>query len=200
MSSSTARASAWSVTINNPIDADDENMALARQRGWRVDGQKEVGENGTPHYQLIVKTPQIRFSQLKKAFPRAHIEVCRNVAALETYVHKDATRESELAQTSDMYPSLQKFWGHLFDFTESQGWEYDGIVWSLRNRVLDADTGLELFDKFGGYMIRQGYCVETMLVNPQIRSIFKNFGSDILLRESRRQTDRQTDESSVSTI
>ena len=61
------RATCWSITINNPLPADDENIARAKQRsGWKVEGQLEKGENGTPHYQLMVKTPQIRFDPLRK--------------------------------------------------------------------------------------------------------------------------------------
>ena len=104
------RATCWSITINNPTGADEENMALSRQKGWKVDGQLEVGKDGTPHYQLIVRTPQVRFSAVKKAFPRAHIEVARNPTALEQYVHKDDTKAGELNKQSEMYPSLSKFW------------------------------------------------------------------------------------------
>lgn len=79
----TDRATAWSLTINNPTEADEENIQHARQKGWKVIGQLEQGENGTKHYQLLVKTPRIRFGGVKKEFPRAHVEVARNVAALE---------------------------------------------------------------------------------------------------------------------
>lgn len=79
----TDRATAWSLTINNPTQADEESIQLARQKGWQVIGQLEEGENGTKHYQLLLKTSRIRFGGVKKLFPRAHIEVARNVAALE---------------------------------------------------------------------------------------------------------------------
>lgn len=80
------RARAWSVTINNPTQTDEYDIAQARLKGWKVEGQLEKGEQGTTHYQLLVKTPQVRFSLIKKAFPRAHIEVCRNLTALTAYV------------------------------------------------------------------------------------------------------------------
>jgi len=199
------RATAWSVTINNPIDADEENIALARQRGWRVEGQKEVGKEGTPHYQLLLKTPQVRFNAVKKAFPRAHIEVARKTAALEQYVHKEDTRVGELPQTSELYPSLQKFWDMLYDYMTVAGWEEGQRGWErISNGVkeyLDPDTSLVYLDLFADRMICKGYIIETMVVNPQIRSIFKNFSSSILIRSSlRRQTDRQTDEIIVPTI
>ena len=86
--SSTSRSNIWSLTINNPTADDEECIQLARQKGWKVEGQKEVGKEGTPHYQLMLKTPQVRFSAVKKLFPRAHIEIARNATALAQYVTK----------------------------------------------------------------------------------------------------------------
>jgi hypothetical protein len=96
----------WSVTINNPNEGDEEAIANARQRGWIVEGQKECV--GTPHYQLCVNTrTQQRFTALKKAFPRGHIEAARNPKALKQYVHKEETRVAELPN-SEKYLSSQK--------------------------------------------------------------------------------------------
>lgn len=78
------RSRYWSLTINNPTQEDEEAIALARQRGWKVEGQKEVGKEGTPHYQLCLDcSQQQRFSAVKKAFPRAHIEAAKSVVALK---------------------------------------------------------------------------------------------------------------------
>lgn len=199
------RATVWCVTINNPIDADEENIAFARQRGWRVEGQKEVGKEGTLHYQLMLKTPQVRFSAVKKAFPRANIQVARNPVALEQYVHKEDTRVAELPETSELYPSLQRFWDMLYEYMTIIGWEQGQRGWERvsggSKEYLDPDTSLVYLDLFADRMICKGYVIETMVVNPQIRSIFKNFSSSILIRSSlRRQTDRQTDEIIVPTI
>lgn len=185
------RGSAWSVTINNPQSQDEEYMNLARQRGWKVEGQLEVGTQGTPHYQLLVKTPQVRFSAVKKAFPRAHIELARNVDALQTYVHKEETRQAELPSRSEMYPSMQKLWSLFYEWMDKGDLfkEYDN--WKQ-------DKWLCKFDLFIKYAIMEGYVVETMAVNPQIRAIVKNYGYEIICREfNRRQTDRQTDDSST---
>jgi len=185
----TERATAWSVTINNPVSADEESIAMARQKGWTVEGQLEKGAEGTPHYQLMVKTPQVRFSAVKKMFPRAHIEQARNAKALEQYVHKDETREGELKVDSTKYPSLQKLWDMFAEWLEDKGswWNWD------------SDTALTNFDKFICDKIENGFVVETMAVNPQIRSCVKNYLTPIIYRSNiRRQTDRQTDEESVS--
>lgn len=180
------RSAVWSVTINNPTSADEEDIALARQKGWRVDGQLEKGENGTPHYQLIVKSGQQRFSALKKAFPRAHIEPARDVVALEKYVKKEETREGELPTTSEMYPSQQKMWDM---FTE--------YVMTFRGQHNDwgEEIWLKQFKRFIAKAIEDGYVVENMAVNPQTLSIVKTYGENIVNRSLRRQTDRQTDKS-----
>jgi len=188
---STQRATAWSVTINNPTPADEENIAKARQKGWKVEGQLEKGESGTPHYQLLVKTPQVRFSAVKSAFPRSHIEAARNVAALEVYVNKEESRVGQLPTQSELYPSLQKTWDMLYD-------------WIMLDRnyskwfEIDPEARLRMFDDFIREKIEEGFILETMGVNPQIRSAIKLYGKSILSRSKlRRQTDRQTDENKV---
>lgn len=181
------RATNWSVTINNPTASDEEAIALARQKGWTVDGQLEKGENGTPHYQLHVKTPQTRFSALKSAFPRAHIEVARNVKALASYVRKEDTRVGSLATQSEQYPSLQKLWDMFADYTTNKK--------HINLLSKQPDERLVIFDDFIRHCINEDYVVETMAVNPQVRSAVKNFGQEIIFRSLRRQkTDRQTDE------
>lgn len=196
MSKSTIRASTWSITINNPIAADEENIALARQKGWVVEGQLEKGENGTPHYQLMVKTPQIRFSAIKKQFPRAHIEVARNPTALEQYVHKEETREGELSTSNEMYPSMSKVWEMFYLYTLDLTVDEYG---RLRR------CPLVIFDAFIRSKIEEGYYLESIGVNPQTRSSVTHYWESILVREERKvtqrqKTDRQTDESSVSSI
>lgn len=212
---STQRSSVWSLTLNNPTPADEENIALARQRGWKVDGQLEKGENGTPHYQLILKTPQVRFSAVKKAFPRAHIEVARNVQALEQYVKKDETRVSALAQSSEKYPSLSKFWILVYREIESRNWldwsedpccrwwkeafddlDYPRFNYDRRVPVdVQQDFAQVVFEYVLGKLIEQGYHVDSFASPPNI-SLFKKFHFSILHRsrmEFIAQTDRQTD-------
>jgi len=179
------RATCWSVTINNPVASDDEYIARAKQRsGWSVTGQREQGENGTEHYQLMVKTPQTRFSSIKKAFPRAHIEVARNVKALAEYVQKEDTRVGSLP-SNDKYPSLTKLWD-LFD-------EYL-THWNISRPQMAGNDALYYFDLFIAAYIEKGYHIETMGVNPQIRSAVKRYLPAVIarIRSSRSQTDRQT--------
>lgn len=180
----------WSITINNPITADDENIARARQKGWLVEGQLEKGDNGTPHYQLRVVTKgQQRFSALKKAFPRGHIELARRPDALKEYVKKDETRIGELPKM-DIYPSMSKLMSFYAEFHNMK----------LKQEGHEEWDRLELFDDMIRYKIRQGFYVEGMGVNPQVRSSIKMYGKAIAERDRlhRQKTDRQTDENNIS--
>lgn len=184
------RGTCWSVTINNPTKSDDEWIAQARQKsGWKVHGQKEVGEQGTEHYQLMVTTPQVRFSALKKAFPRAHIELARDRTALSKYVVKEDTRVASLTITQDKYPTHSKLMEWYGEEFTRYGEERGGV---------DNHEYLKIFDQMVDRKIREGYYVESYAVNPQIRSAVQKFGRAINFREMvRRQTDRQTTENIV---
>lgn len=177
------RANCWSVTINNPGAADEDNIALARQRGWKVVGQLEQGEQGTKHYQLMLQTPQVRFSAIKKAFPRAHIEVSRNSAALSKYVQKEETRLASLSIDQSLFPS------------QVQLWAWYGVYYYQAKRIQPKATNLEIFDLMCGQKIRQGYYIGAECMNPQIRAYIKKFGECIAHREAQKiaSLDRQTD-------
>jgi len=192
---SQVKATNWSVTINNYTPKDDENIAQARQKGWSVEGQKEIcPTTGTPHYQLFVKTKgQQRGTAMKKAFPRGHIEVARNVEDLKNYVHKPETADGVIPGRNDLYPSLQTMWDMFYDWLvlDQNYKEFCSV---------GPDAKLVMFDKFIGEKITQGYVLETMAVNPQMRSCVKLFGREIAIRsKTRRQTaDRQTAENIIS--
>lgn len=196
------RATAWSVTINNPTSQDYEEINLARQKGWTVEGQVERGAEGTPHLQLMVKTPQVRFSAVKKAFARSHIEAARNVAALATYVAKEETRESPLPTTSDKYPSLSKFWDLIYQTMIEWNWldmseGYPCGWWKDAPPKRDA---LAMFDTAVGALIEAGYYVEGIGSNPSTRSAWNKWKWQILRRSYQnacKQTDRQTDSECV---
>lgn len=185
-------------------------MNIARAKGWKVEGQVERGESGTQHLQLCLRTPQVRFSAVKGTFQRAHIEVARNVAALRNYVAKEETKESDLPEQDNKYPSLSKMWELIFELFhthDKEGWDecalYDGEIRFYR----DADQERLLCDPLAvlgdaaAHLIKQGYFVEHHVCNPCVRSQWKHFHSEILLRSfnniSARQklleTDRQTD-------
>lgn len=185
------RGTCWSVTINNPKPCDDEAIAQARQKsGWKVYGQREKGAAGTEHYQLMVTTPQVRFSAVKKAFPRAHIELARDRVALAKYVEKEDTKVSDLPQSQEQYPSHSKVMSMYAEYVSSA--YPDGF---------DDKDLIKMFNEMVYHKIKEGYYLELYAVNPQILSAIKKFGRAIIRRELvRRQTDRQTAEIIVPDI
>lgn len=199
------RATCWSVTINNPTKEDRECISVARQKGWRIEGQIESGtENGTIHYQMMVRTPQVRFSAMKKAFPRAHIEPARNPQALAQYVAKEDTAVAPLPVQSDRYPSLSKFWDFCLEILNDESKDgLDYIALREENRIKFyrdedqrrfLDDPLITLDRIGHILITRGYFVEGIVCNPNVRSAWKRFAVPILLRSfNHRETDRQTD-------
>lgn len=191
------RATCWSCTINNPNEGDEDCINLARQKGWKVEGQLERGENGTPHYQLMVRTPQVRFTAVKKAFPRAHIEVARNQSALSAYVHKEETREGELRAQPEQYPSLDRFWSLVLEELIPEDTQpyllLDNDVYPASRFTMNA------FDRAVSHLIRRGYRVETMAVNPQMRSAWRLYARDLMYRHAV-DRDRQTVNEEVASI
>jgi len=195
------RATCWSVTINMKNVAKttaDECIQQACAAGWQVEGQLEKGEEGTEHYQLMVSTPQMRFSAIKKMFPTAHIEVARKPQALKAYVHKEDTREGMLPEQTKFYPSVNKMWELMFDWTTKEYPDYfENMIKDFQR--MSADKRLRDLDERAAGLIEHGYFVEHHVVNPQVRSGFAKFAPEIIRRTQRileaaadRQTDRQT--------
>lgn len=214
--SSTDRASHWSLTINNPTAVEHEQIALARQKGWKVSGQEEVGKEGTPHLQLHLTTPQVRFSAVKKHFPRAHIQVARNPIALEAYVNKEETRTSALPSPQAMYPSLSKFWHLVYEICNERNWldwSTDRIEMWWREAYFDLgvqrpspaveaqrEFAMLVLDSCVEKLIYDGYHVD-MFYSPPNMNLWKKFHFAILQRSAREiseQTARQTDARSDS--
>lgn len=216
----TSRATCWSVTINNPTDCDEEQIALARQKGWRVIGQMEKGKEGTNHYQLMVKTPQVRFSAVKRAFPRGHIEAAKNEAALQQYVQKPETRVGSLPMKQEMYPSLQHFWQMVYDYwtrlekdclDANSLWEQGSVRWynDKDDEQFDVDP-MPWLDEAVRHMISGGYMVEGIACNPSTRTAWKKYARSILERcfklnlakphdDESPETDSQTDSVEIPT-
>lgn len=199
---STAKSTYWSITINNPSEQDDENIRLCLQKGWKLSGQKEAGENGTIHYQAMLHTPnQVRFSAVKKALPRAHIEIAKNPLALKQYVQKEETRVGELPEQSEYYPSLTKLWQLITEYyTSCEKWnlnlnqiEEGKIEWyqESQQRLWNRDK-LQFLDQAIRYLITQGYHVESIAANPATRSMWKLYAESIILRSYHEINNRNT--------
>lgn len=196
------RATCWSVTVNNPTPATEEQIALARQKGWKVDGQLEKGSKGTPHYQLMVRTPQVRFAAVTKQFPGAHVEQARNPAALSKYVAKEDTRVGVLAAPSDYYPSLSRYWELVISTLDAWGCinhnhicnpkEERGPFWWKTAPSRYRSEPLVALDDVTAHLIEQGYHVESLACNPNIRMQWRKFHAAIAIRYYV-DKDRQTD-------
>lgn len=197
------RATCWSITINNPTDSD---MKCVLPAGWKISGQIEKGEEGTEHYQAMLQTPQIRFSAVKKVFPRAHIEIARSKVALQQYVSKEDTRIATVPPRESNIPTL---WDYQHTIAKRWDWdEYECFKEQDENKLAkeqDGEQALRYVDDLVARDIRKGVCgVEFIAINPMWRSAWKKFYASMVAREvfaeaqrsleeySRQSEDRQT--------
>lgn len=194
-----------------------ECIARATQAGWKVDGQLERGENGTPHYQLMVKTPQVRFAAVKRMFPRGHIEVARDSVALARYVQKQESRLAPLSTDSKYYPNLSAYYRLVVKHFLNHNWlNADPACWcgdnperwwkdapirnySQQSDLYESGVYVERFNEIDmrcwelatASLIMQGYHVEQYWLNPQVKGAIKRFSWEIIARtyaESARQS------------
>lgn len=182
----TERATCWSITENNPSD---DFFKVELPAKWKLTGQVEEGKEGTVHYQGMLTTPQVRFSQVKKLFPTAHIEQARNKVALSRYVKKDETRVSAVADIVSNIPTL-------FDFQHTIAYEWDDIEFAIFTEKYDSATDAELkkvgmdeialnyVDTLVAKHIENGECgIEYIAINPMWRSAWKKFWKSMVARE-----------------
>lgn len=177
----TSRATCWSLTINNPLATDYE---VSLPPNWKLTGQLEKGKEGTMHYQGALITPQVRFSAVKKVFPKAHIEAAKNKAALMNYVHKDDTRVGEVAdRRGATIPTL-------FEYQHTVA---RGIVneWRTTRHYTDTDFKkmdnkhiMSLVDRMVSKDIENGVNgIEYIAINPMWIAAWRKFGKSMLIRE-----------------
>nr|WAE42305.1 MAG: replication associated protein [Cressdnaviricota sp.] len=88
----TARASWWLVTINNPTQVERDYLIDPIDVVKEMWYQDEIGESGTLHIQLCLNTINVRWTQIKSWLgPQAHIEASRNSSACKNYCKKGKT-------------------------------------------------------------------------------------------------------------
>jgi len=177
------RATCWSITINNPTDADLRPTLPAK---WVLTGQIEQGKEGTVHYQGMLTTTQVWRSAVKKILPRAHIEPAKNKAALQKYVSKEDTRLSKVDDIVSDIPTL-------FDYqhTIAQQWDDDEFKDFQSNFPDDqlaklgmGEIALQYVDKLVALDIERGLIgIEYIAINPMWRSAWKKFWKAMILRE-----------------
>lgn len=188
------RATCWSITINNPTEID---YTLQLPAKWALKGQIEQGKEGTIHYQGMLTTPQVRFSAVKKVFPRAHIEVARNKSALASYVNKEETRIAKVDDNVSQIPTL-------FDYQHiiARRWDDDEFdrrskKWATETSKKDiGDIALLYIDDLVAEDIEAGVCgVEYIAINPMWRSAWKKFWKSMVAREKLRGYENNLDNS-----
>lgn len=188
------RGTCWSITINNPV-ADDTKCGVP---GWTLEGQFEVGEGGTRHFQGCLKTPQVRFGAVKREFPRAHIQLARNRAALQRYVHKEDTRVA--AYVADDIPSMYRLQEMVAARWDPQVWDewweaaYSRPVTASTRRIVDIDEeAMKYLDVIVAGMVEVGQRgAEFIAINPMWRSSWKKFWRSIIARHAQVQRDKET--------
>jgi len=164
------RATNWSLTLNMDTvrrEFIDDCIGNAIRMGWKPDGQRETGDkNGVKHYQLQLHTPQVRFSQVKKVFPTAHIEQTRNKFALKNYVHKEATRDGEI--------DFKNIENRFVQYKDVRDRFYEWLLQEFEAPEMIADR-TETWDKFIGISIEEGIECDVIGVNPQYRSCIQKY-------------------------
>jgi len=187
------RATCWSVT--QQVKSVEEGKLFMEQQvppGWRLVGQvEEAPTTGQLHLQLMLKTPQVRFSAVKSQFPQAHIEVARDRRALATYVQKAETRVMAVEQTAT--PTLWQFSEMLADRVNIDELVHYLRLWrtipegSSETIYWDDATGEEILkyiDVLVGRYVHEGIRgAEYMGVNPMLRSAWKTYGKSLILRK-----------------
>lgn len=181
------RATCWSITINNPT-LDEYSIPLPV--GWKLEGQLEKGEQGTEHYQGMLRTPQVRFSAVKKLFVRAHIEVAKNPVALKKYVHKEETRVAEVERIPTLFEYQTIIAGKWIEA------EYVAKVeFAVKSgKIPDFDEiAMRYIDCLVARDIEQGRRgAEFIAINPMWRSSWKHFWRSIIIRNGRSSEDEGT--------
>lgn len=181
-----SRGTCWCVVINNPTDEDYKEINNL-PAGWSIDGQPETGKEGTYHLQLMLKTPQQRWSAIKKHFKRARIELARNATALAKYVVKDDTRAGERIQIKSSIPTIFEYQTII-----AKEWVEDEFQERLKraiksDKVPDIDeVAMCYIDSLVSTDIRSGRRgAEWISINPMWRCSWKKFWRDIIIRDGR---------------
>ena len=163
----------YSVVINNPTDTDKEQIESARALGWRVVGQLEKGDNGTPHYQLCITAP-VEWKQMKSHFKRANIQEAEDPEALEKYCTKKATRVLDLTNVKpkskkrEQYSSAD-FYNDVFQEIHEQFAEAsDELVKNVSN-LLTYDLAVNQL------ILQSGYDIAVRATRPDVRSAYRKY-------------------------
>lgn len=137
----------WVLTVNNPGPWSE--IEFPTNVAYCV-GQLELGESGTPHWQLVLKFKHpVRLRQVKSIFPTCHAEVRQGSEqqALQ-YVYKDDTRIQRLSPygiSQDQVDSL---------LTSSNRSRSNSNLDSIKQKLDSGETEAEIADEYFGDWVR----------------------------------------------
>lgn len=172
---SVERASNWSITINNPTE--EERKALAEPPTFvkKVMYQDEVGAEGTLHIQGYVSSAQVRFSQIKKWLPRAHIEVARDKNALMKYVQKQDTSVEGTQKTVETeYLTMDKALRAIAQVKKDNGISIDGDKYLESSRSEKKELVKDEFWKCVNLVLKEKPGQVGLFTNPQMERAWIN--------------------------
>lgn len=207
------KACCWSITINNPTDEDNTQWSSLSALPWvrEVSGQVERGENGTLHIQGMLKTQSVRFAQVKKALPRAHIEIAKSPSALAKYVVKEDTRVSSipivktatLVDVQEMALTVAIQYCYRIASPQLDPLDIDDLELIQQYSFEIARDWEKILDDTVNILIWQGfYGIEFVVSNPQIRTAFRKYFPAILYRtlngKRKKQATPTTEEASTA--
>lgn len=199
MATTTNKARCWSITINNPTEADQSRIQLLSSERWFKgwNGQIEKGKEGTEHIQGMLRTDSVRFAQIKKALPRAHIEIARNEKALEQYVSKAETRVAEMPAITVFDPKVisKRIADEIYNQIQEQHGTEAARNWFLDDRYEHAGIqsywdkldALFWLDRIAVKLIKEGHYVEMYAANPAVRAAYKLYFRAMIIRDVRAQ-------------
>lgn len=150
------RSRKWLLTINNPkehgFSHEQIKITLSKIKNltyWCM--CDEIGQNNTYHTHLFVyRINQMRFTQIKKLFPSAHIDYCRGTTQdNRNYIRKEGNYANSLKAETNLKDTFEEF-GDCPE--ERQGARNDLI--ELYDMIKDGMSDYEILEVNPNYMKR----------------------------------------------
>ena len=158
---------------------------------WEAKGQLEKGKDGTPHIQFYLKTPQVRWSAVKKQYPQCHIELSKTPWKVESYCSKLNTRVSASTQTDKSQTD-----GVDEKYTTKMFWEDLARIWPDFRDV--SEDEMECFDCATRCLIDIDIPCWMLAVQPQVRKAFQLYGHRIMAQYARKDEPKNIYETAAS--
>jgi len=163
----------YSVVVNNPTAQDEAALTEARSKGWLIEGQMEKGKNGTPHYQLALRTDE-GWTAIKQLLPRANIQEAEDPVALRRYVVKEATRVLDLTPVPTKKQPRRTY--NSADFYNDVFHEAHEQFNAATDELIKNDDTLKVYDLAVNQLILQnGYDIAIRATRPDVRSAYRKY-------------------------